>query len=1416
VVTRTNATFDLTPESFVFTATQTTHQLKFTPYTDNTYVLGFIVDDVSVRSITYPVGTTTLVWTATDVYGNTNTCQQKITVTDNEAPVITDVADLEQTADAGSCSAEIDVNAPMATDNCSIQGSVAGTRSDAPLTLADPFPVGTTTITWEVRDIYGNPAAPVTQLVTVTDKEAPAVTCAQEITQTADAGMCSAVVTVVPPVVTDNCDNNVLPVSNTELIKNGNFNEGVSNWQDCSNTAEVNTEEYYIVPLPPKSSNYVAEVDKGVSLCQNISGLTVGHKYVLTFKATRRQNTDTPNPVSANVTIDGGALSEVVTRTNATFDLTPESFVFTATQTTHQLKFTPYTDNTYVLGFIVDDVSVRSITYPVGTTTLVWTATDVYGNTATCNQYITVTDDEAPTAICKDIEVTLGQDGTVSIEENAVDNGSSDNCTSLSDLEFDTDVTFFDCTNVGTNNVEMTVADEYGNSSTCKAVVNVLPYTATTEVTVLPKPQQYSDEATFTAIVSPASVVSGCVAATHVTFWVGTQQMGPAVALTNGTVSIDYPLTELPSYPSNGQMAPGLHEVKAVFSGVDPAFIVPDAATTLTITQENVIIDYIGTEIVGEANPDVNTTPVILRATITDNYIDDDNRGDIRNARVRFEIDGSPISGWLMPTLVNPADLTQGIVSYVWNAPVPSSGYATYDITVNVGDNGYYNGSLDDVPVNVYRTSLNEFITGGGHIIPVDSKGEYASDPGRKVNFGFNVKWNKTMKNLQGNFNMILRRGSEIYQIKSNALSGLGIDGSNPCSHKAVFSSKANLNRVTGGITETILGNLILQITLTDNGEPGVVDRIGVTLYNGSTLLYSSSWPVSSTEELTLVGGNILVHDGLICNASDITHTVITSGKNPSLTGEEVTFTATVYGYNATPQGTLVFIINGETIDGTLDSKGSTFVDYSFDEAGTFEVEANYISTNGYKASTGSITQLVNGTSFVLTSSKNPSIVGDEVTFTAKLTGTGDAPAGEVTFKDGGFVIETVSLDGDGQATTTYGNLDLGPNIITAEFEGNYDVEPASLTQVVNNVSILLASSKNPSALNENVTFTASVTGSTSVGKTVNFIIGGKTLSGIVDDSGTATVTTSFNTSGTHTVTATLAGPVISTSLNQVVQQPTIVLTSSKNPSASGESVTFTATVTGGVEGGEVVFTTGSTSVPKTLTEGVSTWTTSFIAGSYLVTATYIGTSGSLTQVVNTTAPPLSVTLTASITATSVVYGTNITFTATVNNSATTPSGTITFKDNNTNILKVVTVSGGKASFSTNKLAIGLHSITATYDLTKTVSKETIILTVTAKTKSVEIATAIEPEFSYADLKVYPNPFSEKLRFEFVSPVNTHARIQMFDVTGRMVKTVFDNPVTGGTNYTTEFIPASLITSMYFYRITLGENVFVGKVIYKK
>ena len=83
-------------------------------------------------------------------------------------------------------------------------------------------------------------------------------------------------------------------------------------------------------------------------------------------------------------------------------------------------------------------------------------------------------------------------------------------------------------------------------------------------------------------------------------------------------------------------------------------------------------------------------------------------------------------------------------------------------------------------------------------------------------------------------------------------------------------------------------------------------------------------------------------------------------------------------------------------------------------------------------------------------------------------------------------------------------------------------------------------------------------------------------------------------------------------------------------------------------------------------------------------------------------------------------------------------------------------------------------------------------------------------------MQVYPNPFSERLKFEFVLPVETHVRIDLYDLTGRLIKTVFNDQVEEGVKYTTDFIPETIVSSTYIYRMIIGDSVINGKVIYKK
>ena len=159
-------------------------------------------DDALLLTYPYPVGVTTIHWVVTDIHGNTNTCDQTITVTDDEKPSITCPANIIHTADAGMCSYSVSPGNPTTSDNCSVSGTT-GTRDDA-LLLTDPYPVGVTTIHWVVTDIHGNTNT-CDQTITVTDDEKPSITCPANIIHTADAGMCSYSVSAGNPATSDNC-----------------------------------------------------------------------------------------------------------------------------------------------------------------------------------------------------------------------------------------------------------------------------------------------------------------------------------------------------------------------------------------------------------------------------------------------------------------------------------------------------------------------------------------------------------------------------------------------------------------------------------------------------------------------------------------------------------------------------------------------------------------------------------------------------------------------------------------------------------------------------------------------------------------------------------------------------------------------------------------------------------------------------------------------------------------------------------------------------------------------------------------------------------------------------------------------------------------------------------------------------------
>jgi gliding motility-associated-like protein len=109
----------------------------------------------------------------------------------------------------------------------------------------------------------------------------------------------------------------------------------------------------------------------------------------------------------------------------------------------------------------------------IGGNLVTLTISDESDNVSTCTAIVTVEDNEPPVAGCQDITVQLDDfTGTITITPDQVENGSVDNC---SPVVTPVSVTpdFFECGLIGPNIVELTVEDDFGNSSTCTATVTV-------------------------------------------------------------------------------------------------------------------------------------------------------------------------------------------------------------------------------------------------------------------------------------------------------------------------------------------------------------------------------------------------------------------------------------------------------------------------------------------------------------------------------------------------------------------------------------------------------------------------------------------------------------------------------------------------------------------------------------------------------------------------------------------------------------------------------------------------------------------------------------------------------------------------------------------------------------------------------
>ena len=395
----------------------------------------------------FEVGISQVEYRVIDEAGNETRCIQQVTVTDNQAPIITCptlAASYENTP--GICGYVVSGNQfdATATDNC--PGVTLTHNYGAwgnPYSLAGAtFPIDTTIVRWTAVDIYGN-SSYCDIIVVVKDTEAPTfVNCPESTTFTIGADInCTTGVIWSIPIAEDNCGTVTVtettvggPLHGTQLVP-GMYNIQYTATDGAGLTATCNFT--------------IVIVDDGAPLLVCQPDITV-----------------VANNDSCSYTSTAGEFDPLLSVDNC-----PGYALY------HQINTSS-----------PDTGRVPATNFPVGVNTITYILADIGSDTVRCSFTVTVTDNQAPMLICVADTTAATDVGECyftyhpSINDTLV----SDNCTSYDNLDIqyrvfnpDHDLTTWITNNtpynfeVGISQVEYRVIDEAGNETRCIQQVTV-------------------------------------------------------------------------------------------------------------------------------------------------------------------------------------------------------------------------------------------------------------------------------------------------------------------------------------------------------------------------------------------------------------------------------------------------------------------------------------------------------------------------------------------------------------------------------------------------------------------------------------------------------------------------------------------------------------------------------------------------------------------------------------------------------------------------------------------------------------------------------------------------------------------------------------------------------------------------------
>ena len=630
------------------------------------------------------IGSITMTVTVTDWNDNVRTYSNiSATVVDEQAPQITVEADpvvvaLDANGDASIVSADV---VSLVEDNCTADEDIILSVSPSSFDCSD---AGSVTLTITAIDLSGNSSV-ATKAITVVDTLAPEITVSNI---TLDLGANGSVALPLGTALAlDNCTSSSVEYSATTFscddlgantvtvtardasgnVSQEDFTVTVNDVTDPTLSAVTSS---VVVALDANGSGSISESDVVAAYGDNCGTVTV---------SVTPTSFGCSDLGSNNVTItatDGSNNTTTVIKAVTVVDNMNPVLTMSAAPVALYLDVNgSATIDASGLGASATDncssaptVTLSNTTFScaeLGSNTITVTAADGNGNSVTATKSVTVYDTLSPAiTVPASVPLNIGASGSVALGNPA---SATDNC---GQPVITYDVTSFDCSDLGTNTVEVTATDANGNVSTANMTVVVSDNIDPT-LTLVSSAVTVALDASGSAVLSTSQVVSSVTDnCSGVTVTVSPNSFGCSDIGAN-TVTVT-------ATDGSGNTTTAITSVTVV-DNIDPVI-------TVVANPADVVLDATGSgsitaAMVASATDNCTTAPTI---TVTPTTVDCSDLGVVTVTVIASDANGNTSTASVP---LNVVDNAAPVITSAQGDTTLAACEAQFNYAVNVTDN---------------------------------------------------------------------------------------------------------------------------------------------------------------------------------------------------------------------------------------------------------------------------------------------------------------------------------------------------------------------------------------------------------------------------------------------------------------------------------------------------------------------------------------------------------------------------------------------------------------------------------------------------------------------------------------------------------------------------------------------------------